>query len=117
MVRSTVRALLALLLIGTFGARAAAPGALWACTMPTAGDHTSHGHHSGNHGPVPGSDAPVCECVAHSSAVANFSTPCHRAPSEVSYRVVSIVAEAARAPDPLPRYLLPFAQAPPAVLG
>jgi hypothetical protein len=118
MVRSVVRAILALLLIGTFGARVATPGASWTCAMPDGGGHEMHGHHSGDqHHPVPGDDASGCECLAHSSAVANFSAPAGPAPAQESIRLVAIPAGAARATDPLPPHFLPFAHAPPVPLG
>jgi hypothetical protein len=118
MARTVVRAILALLLIGTFGARAAAPGASWVCTMPNGGDHGAHGHHSGNHHhPIPGDDASGCECLAHSAAFAHFSAPPRHALPQESIRIVSIPAEAARASVGLPAHLLPFAHAPPAPLG
>jgi hypothetical protein len=116
--RSLVRTVLALLLVGTFGARSVAPGASWACTMSDGAGHHAHGHHSGNHHhPVPGDDASGCECLAHTAAVANFSAPAGPALAQSSIRVASISAEAARAPDPLPPHFLPFAHAPPAPLG
>jgi hypothetical protein len=115
--RALVRAILALLLIGTFGARSVAPGASWSCTMSDGAQH-AHGHHSGSHHhSMPGGDASGCECLAHSSVVANFSAPAGPVPEQVSIRVVSISAESARAPDRLPPYFLPFAHAPPTPLG
>jgi hypothetical protein len=86
--------------------------------MSDGAGHHAHGHHSGNHHhPAPGDDASGCECLAHTTAVANFSTPAGPALAQSSVRVASISAEAARTPDPLPPHFLPFAHAPPAPLG
>lgn len=116
--RSWVQATLALLLIGTFGARSVAPGASWTCAMSEGAGHQAHGHHSGDHHhPVPGDDASGCECLAHSGAVANFSAPVGPALTQESIRVVSIPAGASGAPDQLPPHFLPFAHAPPSPLG
>jgi hypothetical protein len=118
MARSVVRAILALLLIGTFGARAAAPGASWACTMPQGSGHGAHGHHPGSHQhPDPGGSASQCECLAHSATFANFSAPPRHVPARESVRVATIPADAARLAAALPGHLLPFAHAPPAPLG
>jgi hypothetical protein len=118
MVRTVVRAILALLLIVTFGARVAAPGASWACTMPQGSGHGAHGHHAGSHPhPDPGESASQCECLTHSATFANFSAPPRHVPGRESVRVVSIPADAARPPAALPAHLLPFAHAPPAPLG
>jgi hypothetical protein len=115
---SLARTILALLLIGTFGARSVVPGASWTCAMSDGAGHHAHGHHSGDHHhSVPGDDASGCECVAHTCTVANFSAPPLTAPPPVRILAVSIAADAARAPDRLPRHLLPFAHAPPAPLG
>jgi hypothetical protein len=116
--RSVVRAILALLLIGTFGARAAAPGASWTCTMPQGSGHGAHGNHPGSHPhPDPGESASQCECLAHSATFANFSEPPRHVPARESVPVLSIPADAARPSAALPAHLLPFAQAPPAPLG
>jgi hypothetical protein len=116
--RSLARAILALLLIGTFGARSVVPGASWTCAMSDGAGHHAHGHHSGDqHHPLPGDDASGCECLAHSAPVANFSAPVGPALAQERIRVVAIPAEAARAPDALPPHFLPFAHAPPTPLG
>jgi hypothetical protein len=118
MARSMVRAILALLLIGTFGARAAAPGASWACTMPQVSGHGAHGHHSGSHRhPDPRESASQCECLAHSAAFANFSAAPRHVPAGESVRATIIPADAARPAAALSAHLLPFAHAPPAPLG
>jgi len=118
MARSMVRAILALLMIGTFGTRAAPPGASWACTMPQGSGHGAHGHHPGSHQhPDPGGSASQCECLAHSATFANFSAPPRHVPARESVRVATIPADAARPAAAIPAHLLPFAHAPPAPLG
>jgi hypothetical protein len=112
-----LRALLALLLVATFGLRTSAPDVMRGC-----GADTGVAHHGGQADPGhqhqhTGHPADRCECVGHSCKVA-IAAP------EVRAAVLATLS-AFHAPAPIPaplrlaapRHLLPPAQAPPASLA
>lgn len=109
---ATIRPLLALLLVATFGVRTVAPELMRGCGPGTAVVHHDmdggHDHHAAH-------QIDRCECVGHSYKVV-FSGPPVRALlnaavawfDSVPPTASTLVRRAA------PRHVLPFAQAPPA---
>jgi hypothetical protein len=117
LLRSLLRAGLALLLAGAFGLRVTTPPALLGCMNDGAsGGAAGHTGHHGHKGGTPAS-APLCVCIAHGSGMSVVVEPA---------RLVTVVAS----PMPLPRaslrdglcripadsHLLPFSIGPPARL-
>ena len=116
--RTWLRAGLALVVAATFGVRVAAVPAAWGCMAGganTAGGHA--GHHQHGHG-TPGSPAPTCICIAHSSGVGLAVESPRLLPSVPALPPVFRpgISEGRR-PPVADHHLRPFSIGPPSLLG
>jgi hypothetical protein len=110
-----LRAVLALLLIGTFGFRILAPGTMPECAAGAGyAQHSGHGQDAGHGHHDHGSPLPKCECVGHSCSVAaaSLGTVLTLVGPQNAHTPV-LRPESARLPGSDPDHLLPFAHGPP----
>jgi hypothetical protein len=119
LVRSWLRAGLALVLAGAFGFRITGTLSAWGCTGDgVRANAPGHAGHHGHHEGTPGSASPLCVCVAHGSGaglalepprlVAAFAFPARLARSGHPGGMLLVPAD---------RHLLPFSIGPPASLA
>ena len=118
LLRSWLRAGLALLLAGAFGLRVTVPPAVLGCMNDGAsGGASEHMGHHGHKGGTPASAPALCVCIAHGSGMSVVIEPA---------RLVTAVASPMRLPRtslhdrlrriPADSHLLPFSIGPPARL-